>query len=341
MKHLSVLAGLCLLAACALTPPARSSRPDEKAATATQATSATRPEDEVALRGVIAEFTRLFNAGDAKGVAALFTTSARVVTSSGQAIDGREMIEKSFAASFQANPGQTIEVKTESVRFLGSDAAIEEGVASVKTSKGPDEPAGPTETTRYSVAYVKREGKWFQDSIRDYPLPEPAEETSAHEHLKDLEWLVGEWVDESDEADVHTTCRWAENQAFLLRSFQVKIRGKDAMTGSQRIGWDPRLKQIRSWVFDSEGGFSDGLWSRDGDRWVIKTTGVLKDGRTASATNMVSRVGRDTIKWASVDRTYGDEVLADAEEITLVRVPPRPRSSRPRTNPAQPGSTPQ
>ena len=148
---------------------------------------------------------------------------------------------------------------------------------------------------------------------------------------KELDWLVGEWVDESDEAVVHTTCQWSDNQAFLLRSFRLRVRGKDEMSGTQRIGWDPRLKQIRSWVFDSDGGFSEGLWTRDGERWVIKTAGVLKDGRSASATNILTRINRDHARWASVDRTLGGEVLADAEEIALVRTPPQPHSARPRT----------
>jgi hypothetical protein len=111
------------------------------------------------------------------------------------------------------------------------------------------------------------------------------------------------------------------------------------MSGSQRIGWDPRLKQVRSWVFDSDGGFSEGFWSRDGERWVIKTTGVLKDGRAASATNILTRVNKDTIKWTSVDRTFGADVLPDGEEINLVREPPKPRSDRTRNQRTQPERT--
>lgn len=112
------------------------------------------------------------------------------------------------------------------------------------------------------------------------------------------------------------------------------------MSGTQRIGWDPRLKQIRSWVFDTGGGFSESLWSREDnrdnnggsrDRWVIKTSGVLKDGRSATATNILTRIDNDHAKWASVDRTAGGEVLADVEEITLVRTPPQPRSAPSRT----------
>ena len=293
------------------------------------------------MRALVLEFTRAFNAGDAKAVSALFTDKARVVTMSGRSIEGREAIEKLFAASFQETPGQTIEVKTESVRFLDADAAIEEGTSTVSSPRTAGETKGEKESTRYTAAYVKRDGKWLQDSIRDYPLPEGTEELSAHDHLKELEWLVGDWIDESDEAEVHTTCRWSEHRQYLIRSFQVTIRGRASTTGTQRIGWDPRQKQIRSWVFDSDGGFSEGFISRDGERWVMKSVGVLKDGRTGSATNVLTHVNRDTMKWTSLDRTLGSEVLPDAEEITLVRTPPQPRAARPRTKIAQPQRSPQ
>jgi uncharacterized protein (TIGR02246 family) len=339
MKLASVLTGLFLVGLFVGRLPARSGPVQPKGAEPPQATGEDRAADMKALRALVAEFTRAFNAGDAKAMAPLFSSDARMVTLAGRSIDGREAIEKQFAASFEENPGQTIEVKTETVRFLGAESAIEEGTATITSPQTTGQPQGSTETTRYSAAYVKRDGKWLQESIRDYPLPESAAELTAHEHLKELEWLVGEWVDESDDAEVHTACRWSENQSFLLRSFQVRIRGQAAMSGSQRIGWDPRLKQVRSWVFDSDGGFSEGFWSRDGERWVIKTTGVLKDGRAASATNILTRVNKDTIKWTSVERTFGADVLPDAEEINLVREPPKPRSARTRNQRTQPERT--
>jgi uncharacterized protein (TIGR02246 family) len=339
MKLASILTWFCLMSLIVSPSPARSGHFPEQAAEPPQAAGEVRADDERALRALVVEFTRAFNAGDVKAVATLFSEDARLVTLTGRTINGRAAIEQVFASSFQEYPGQTIAVRTESVRFLGADSAIEEGTATITGPPTAGDPRGSRETNRYSVAYVRRAGKWLQDSIRDYPLSESALELSAHEHLQELEWLIGDWIDESDEAEVHTTCRWSENQSFLLRSFQVRIRGQAAMSGLQRIGWDPRLKQIRSWVFDSDGGFSESFWSRDGERWVIKTTGVLKDGRAASATNVLTRVNKDTMKWASADRTFGADVLADAEEITLVREPPKPRSARPRSQLPQPERT--
>ena len=151
-----------------------------------------------------------------------------------------------------------------------------------------------------------------------------------------MEWLVGSWLDENDEGEVQTTCDWSDDRSFLLRSFRMKIGGRVEVSGVQRIGWDPRLNQFRSWVFDSEGGFSDGLWSRDDrGRWIIKSTGVLKDGRTVSATNILTQVDGDMLRWGSVDRTLGSKALPDAEAAVLVRKPPAPRGRDSTTQPAR------
>ncbi len=304
--------------------------PTEKASPNAQESS----PDQAAIQALVVEFTRAFNEGNAKAVAQLFTDEARITSEGGETVNGRPAIEKLFADRFETDPGQTIVVKTESLRMLGSEAAIEEGTAAITIPREGENPEPETEYSQYSAAYVKQNGKWLQDCIHDFPAAETNTEKSAREHLKELEWLTGEWVDESDDGEVHTSCDWSEDHSFLLRRYKLKILGKFVMSGVQRIGWDPRVKQFRSWVFDSEGGFSDGLWSRDGDRWIIKTTGVLKDGRSASATNVVTRINHDSFRWASVDRVLGDSVLPDGEEVVLVRKPPQPRSLTSKTNEA-------
>ncbi|APW62706.1 YybH family protein [Paludisphaera borealis] len=292
--------------------------------------------DESAIRALVVEFTRAFNAGDAKAVAALFTDQARIATEGGKTVEGRSAVEKLFAASFEATPGQTIAVKTESLRLLGTEAALEEGTATITVPTTQDANADSrAETSRYSAAYVKKDGKWLQDSIHDYPMIDASAEKTAHDHLKELEWLVGEWMDEDDNAEVHTSCDWSDGRSYLLRNYKVKVQGRVESSGVHRIGWDPRFNQFRSWAFDSEGGFSEGLWSRDGDRWIIKTTGVLKDGRAVSATNVLTRLNRDALRWGSIDRTLGNNALPDAEDAVLVRRPPAPHGNGPSTQPAR------
>ena len=118
---------------------------------------------------------------------------------------------------------------------------------------------------------------------------------------------------------------WADHKNFLIRSFEVRVTGKPALTGTQRIGWDPLTKQIKSWVFDSQGGYGDGLWMRRGNQWVIKATGVRPDGRTATATQVLTYLNNETLRWKSIDRTLGSEIRDDVDEIIMVRKPPRPR----------------
>jgi hypothetical protein len=147
-----------------------------------------------------------------------------------------------------------------------------------------------------------------------------------HQRLQEVDWLVGEWLDESPDSVVHTTCRWSDDQNFLLREFTIRVQGKPVMTVSERIGWDPATRQIKSWVFDSEGGYGTGLWSHIGNEWIIKSTGILPDGRTATATHVLTHLSPQSARWASVERTVGDQVVPDRAEYVLVRRPPQPQS---------------
>src|SRR6185312_13752121 len=101
--------------------------------------------------------------------------------------------------------------------------------------------------------------------------------------------------------------------------------GKPVMSGTQRIGWDPLARQIRSWIFESDGGHGEGLWARDGNQWIVKLSGALPTGRKATSTQVITFVSKDIARWKSVDRTVGGSLLPDIEEIVLVRKPPMPK----------------
>ena len=220
-----------------------------------------------------------------------------VVDEDGERTFGRAAIRDQFAASFQDHPGSTIAIQTTSLRFLGTETALEEGRATITPAKG----AGRPEISGFIAIYVKEDGHWLQAAVRD----EPAANIKPHDRLKELEWLIGEWVNESQDAVVFTTCKWADSGNFLVREFTIKTQGKPVMSGSQTIGWDPVKRQFKSWVFDSEGGFVEAYWTRNGNQWVAKAEGVGQDGQPASATNIITRLGKDRVSWQSVDRTLG------------------------------------
>ena len=85
-------------------------------------------------------------------------------------------------------------------------------------------------------------------------------------------------------------------------------------------------------MFDSEGGFAEGRWTRHGNQWIVKMTGTRRDGSAASATNVITQVTKDRMTWQSRDRVVGDDLLPNIGEIVIVRKPPQPGSPAPSVN---------
>jgi uncharacterized protein (TIGR02246 family) len=272
------------------------------------------PEATV-VREIDGAFVKAYNARDAKAIAAQFAEDGRIVGPDGSITQGRAAIERRYREAFESDPDAKIEVTSQSVRLLAPDVALEEGRSAIRSGDAT------TKSGRYHALYVRRDGRWLQSSLYDFP-DEPANLTPA-DRLKDLEWLLGDWIDEGDEGIVQTSCHWDPARAFLIRDFELKLAGRAALSGTQRIGWDPSTEQFRSWVFDSEGGFSEGRWTRDGERWVIKNKGVVPDGRVVTTTNFILREGKDRIHWSTTDRTLGGQAIEDDAEVILVRKPPK------------------
>ncbi len=294
--------------------PATKQTPATETAAVKVTPPAARGEDEKAIKAILDAFVKAFNAGNAEAAAATYTETAVVVDEEGERIEGRAAIHDRYTASFADNPGSTIAIQVDSLRFLGPETALEEGRATITPAAG----AGPPEITRFITVYVKQGGEWRQATVRD----EIAHDLTPHDRLKELEWLVGDWVNESQDAVVSTTCAWATNGNFLDREFTMKTEGRPVLSGTQRIGWDPLKRQFKMWIFDSEGGHGEGYFTRTGNQWVIKVEGVRQDGQPASATDIITRLGKDRMGWQSTARTLGGSAVPGIDEFVVVRKPP-------------------
>ena len=248
----------------------------------------------------------------------MYTEDAELIDELGVRTEGRAAIEEYYRSLFQNGPGAAIDISVDSLRFLSPDVAKEEGHTRLNSA------GTPQSVRRYTALFVKKDGRWLCSSDRE----EHSAQVAHHEHLMPLGWLVGEWVDQGSDATIHAVCRWSDDKNFLLRDLTVNVRGKPVMTVNQRIGWDPLGKQVKAWVFDSEGGYGDELWARKGNQWVIKSTGVLPDGRTASATHVLTPAGPNSARWHSSERTIGDQSLGEPIEYTMVRRAPAPQATR-------------
>ncbi len=269
--------------------------------------------DQAAIRSTADTFVTAFNRGDAKAVAALWTENGTLADERGIIFKGRQAIENEYAAFFKAQPGAKIHVGIQSIDFPAPNLAIEDGLATVAVERGAPPTAG-----RYSVVHVKEDGKWLMASVRESSIPIP----SNYDKLRDLEWLVGDWEAKTDDTSLHTEIRWIANKSFLERKYSVEKNGIAFSNGLQIIGWDPATAQIKSWTFDSAGGYGTGLWSPAAEGWSIETAGVLPDGTpTASRDTLIRIPGENQVfGWRSSKRIAGQVALPDTEEIVLDRV---------------------
>jgi len=267
-------------------------------------------DDEEAIRQAVRSYVAAFNQGDARTVARQWSADGVYVSPSGQRVQGRKAIGREFAAYFAETTGQRIELGTPTIRFLTADVAVEEGIARVSRTGEP-----PAETS-YAAIHVKRDGEWKLDSVRETVVPTPP---SHHENLKELEWMIGQWVDRDENSTINTVCKWTKNKNYITRSFSVSIEDRIELEGTQVISWDPRAKAIRSWMFDSEGGFGEARWSRDGKRWIIKASRTLVGGEKASAINVLTYVDRNKFRWQSIGREIDGQLLPNIDEVTVVR----------------------
>jgi hypothetical protein len=207
--------------------------------------------------------------------------------------------------------GAQIEVITPQIRLLAATVAIEEGRARVTR------PGELPSISTYIAIHVKEDDGWKLESVRETAVPNAP---TSYEHLRDLEWMVGTWLDEEDGTKIETTCEWTKNRNFLTRSFRLHVAGKLDLEGTQIIGYDASTGQIRSWIFDSAGGFGESTWQRDGNRWVIKNSQTLQDGAKASSINVITYIDENTCTWSSHGREVDGEWLPSIEPVTVTRV---------------------
>lgn len=283
-----------------------------------------RAGDEQAIRTLMKTYVEAYNAGKADDLTALMTEDATSTDSQGNVVAGRTAIRDSLAASFAEAQGVTITGAIDTLRFFSPDVARVEGLFGL-TTPGDE---GPFQTGAFTMIAVRGGDGWKIAEISDVVDsvgPELTEEPTPAERLRDLEWMVGDWVDETDSARIRSQIRWADNRAYLVRTYSIELAGEKASSGTMILGWDPRLRQIKSWIFDSQGGLGEAVWTRVGEnQWMVKAQGVRADGTPNSATQLHTLLSDDVVKSSSFDRIIGGEPAPPIDDVVMVRKAPAP-----------------
>lgn len=267
------------------------------------------PEAEIKER--VKQYQNAFNQGDAKTLAKLWAEDATYINpESGEVTTGRDSLEKQFQERFDDSPGVQIDIAVSSIKFPQTDQAIELGTATLKKN------GEVIDETAYKANYKKKNGEWLLTQVREVESQEPP---AQNEHLKELDWLIGDWIDTDEDSTVTSSFQWDKYKNFLTQNFSVNAEGKFEIEGKQIIVWDPIHEKIRSWIFDSDGGFGEGSWKKKGNNWIVETAQTLADGRRASSTNIYTPIDANSFTWQSVGREVGGELLPDIAPVTVVR----------------------
>ena len=86
------------------------------------------------------------------------------------------------------------------------------------------------------------------------------------------------------------------------------------------IAWDAIDKQIRSFSFYSGGGFGEAVWSKDDNKWSVKTTARTANGQKVSATNVVTKTDNDHVTWQMTKLIVDGKSLPDPKPVKMKRV---------------------
>jgi uncharacterized protein (TIGR02246 family) len=222
---------------------------------------------------VSAAYQQAFNAGNADKLAALHTKDAEWLDSDGTTHEGRDAIRAVLAKAFAAAPGRTIQFAVEKVRPVGDDVIIETGCAAVTA------PDGEESVSAYTTIYAKDGDDW---RIAQVTETAPEIQPSPASQLGALRWLEGTWKGENSKRPVTLKISEAQNGNFLTINYAFGQDG-DQGTSTEVVGFDAAADQVRSWTFDSEGGFSEATWQPDGSNWLVVSKSVNPDGSRASS----------------------------------------------------------
>lgn len=239
--------------------------------------------------------------GDVETLKRMWTPEGEYIDVSGQRCRAWEVIAEQGGRPQAEVPDAAVPLPDSTLRFITRDVAVEDGTL---------DQAVAGHTVRFTAIWVRRDGQWLLDSLRESlaSLPSP------HDHLQPLSWLLGEWVGTAEDATILVSSHWSEGGNFIVREFLIRSDEHEPVSGTQRIGWDATAGKIKSWAFDSQGGTGEGLWSADDEGWRVRSKEKTADGKEFTTTAVYRPVDENRFVW-QVRTAQGDE-----EDLPPLRV---------------------
>lgn len=269
-----------------------------------------REPDRLAIDQLTRDMIQAFDKRDAAAIAAHWTEGGEFIRNDGEPIRGRADIQKGYAEFFKTLKGKPrLEIQSEALRFPSADMAVSEVTLRLKNDAGEIVASG-----RQAILAAREGGQWKVAMVREWDR-----DIGLDVGLKELEWLIGTWRAVAKDREVTIAYEWDENKAFIRGRFTVKEGGKIIESGTERIAKDNSKGVIRSWVFQSDGGFAGGVWTREGKKWSVDVHGVRADGRESIGTTIYVQVDPSTVTWQAVNQAIDGVAVADTAPIKVTK----------------------
>jgi uncharacterized protein (TIGR02246 family) len=272
-----------------------------------------READKKAIEKLTKEIVKAFNNRDAAGIAAHWTAEGEFMRNDGQPVRGKAEVQKGyddFFKTLKAKPN--VAVQFDNLRFPSADTAVSEVTLRLKNADGE-----VVASSWRNTLLVREDGQWKVAIVREWDR-----DVGLDTNLAELEWLIGTWQAATKEREVTLVYEWDEHKVFIRGKYTVKEGNKVVEAGTQMIGKDNAEGTIRSWVFQSDGGFGGGVWTRDGKKWTVDVYGVLADGREMTATSIYVHLDANTFTWQATDQYLNGDSVADTKPIKVTKQKP-------------------
>jgi uncharacterized protein (TIGR02246 family) len=257
-----------------------------------------------AIRMAANTYAAAVRSGDIEAMRRAWTADGDYIDASGQHYKSDELFAQDATSPASKTSPQTSvsqePAPNSTLRLISPAVAIEDGAADIGVADD-----GSAITGRYTAVWVKHDGRWLLDSLRE-AISQTAQ---TNDRLQSLSWLLGEWAGMADNQAIVVSSNWSDGGNYIVREFAIRGAGDRVVTGTERIGWDPVSGEVMSWTFDSQGGRSESRWKREGERWLVESTKVMSDGKKATSASVYTPGDGEAYSWEVSRASIADERL--------------------------------
>jgi hypothetical protein len=161
-----------------------------------------------------------------------------------------------------------------------------------------------------------------------------AQPAAPHQQLQKLNWLIGnwqwQWETDQDVPDIaqrnqkisgEMRCRWDLDGHAIDMRLTLTVADRKVWSAHTMIGWDPAGQQLITRSFDSRGGHGSGMFQRQQEAWLLRTSSVNADGNELINALLFSDIQQDSFSLQGTNRPAGSDAVFFGPKKTVQRKP--------------------